>query len=325
MADRLVRAAFFGAGHHATHNLYPALQKVGFELVCVCDLDLERAKAVAQRFGAPNAMSDWKEVLGAHEFDAALVCGPPEMHHEIALGLLRAGIPTFVEKPTAPTAAKAWELAEAGTWGMTGFMKRFASRYADARALFGKPGFGELTHAVVRYSHGYRTDKLALLSLMAIHPIDLMLAFGGRLSEVSWQFSTLPETACLSARFRFESGAIGTLVSDNTIPGVLERVELAGTEGFISIDDVVHWRHYLPNDDPWGAPEARLLTPNFALQIDATNSAILQGYVPMLAEFASAVREGRAVPEGTLHDGALALELCEAIAAADSGKWSPNR
>ena len=69
-----IRAGFIGCGSHAFRNLYPALQFAPVDLVAVCDLDIEKARAFATQFGAQRAYSEYQEMLGQEDLDAVFLC-----------------------------------------------------------------------------------------------------------------------------------------------------------------------------------------------------------------------------------------------------------
>ncbi len=74
-----------------------------FELVAVCDLVEEKARLIADHYGAPHLFSDVGQMLEALELDGVCICGSHEMHHDVALQVLSRGIPVFTERPPAAT------------------------------------------------------------------------------------------------------------------------------------------------------------------------------------------------------------------------------
>src|SRR6266508_4954118 len=125
------RIAFVGAGNHATESLYPNIAHIPeFDLVAVCDLLPEKARYAARKYGAPESFTDVETMLDRVQPQGVCICGQPAMHYEVGMQVLQRGIPVFMEKPPAPTLAQAKALAGAdklhNSWGMVGFMKRFA-------------------------------------------------------------------------------------------------------------------------------------------------------------------------------------------------------
>ncbi len=135
--SRMVSVAFVGAGGHATNSLYPHLHKIpDLDLVAVCDLDREKAERNARWFGGRKVYTDVTEMLSSEQPDGVYICGLPQMMCEVGHQALEAGLPIFVEKPSAidvPEARKLAQVAEDnGVWGMVAFMKRFAQAYVEA-------------------------------------------------------------------------------------------------------------------------------------------------------------------------------------------------
>src|SRR5215469_6291742 len=76
------------------------------ELVAVCDLDGERAMALADGTGA-RVYTDWRALLDTEDLGALIVCTPPKSHAEPAIAALDRGLPVYLEKPIARTAEDA--------------------------------------------------------------------------------------------------------------------------------------------------------------------------------------------------------------------------
>ncbi len=106
-AERPVRVAVIGAGffgglHAGKHAANPDA-----ELVAIVDLDLERARAVADQHGC-RALSDPADILG--DVDAVSIASPAHTHYHLARQALESGVHCLVEKPIALDTAHANEL-----------------------------------------------------------------------------------------------------------------------------------------------------------------------------------------------------------------------
>src|SRR6202158_5502794 len=99
-----MRVAVVGAGRlGALHALkYAAL--AGARLTHIVDVDLTRARAVGERYGAA-ALVDYRELKG--QVTATSVAAPGSLHHEIASYLLAHGIDVLLEKPMAASVREA--------------------------------------------------------------------------------------------------------------------------------------------------------------------------------------------------------------------------
>ncbi|WP_349407501.1 Gfo/Idh/MocA family oxidoreductase [Pseudalkalibacillus sp. SCS-8] len=109
-----VRVAIIGAGAIAegVHipNYLKCEEKV--ELVAVCDVIEEKAKALAQKVNIPYAFSSYEEMFKSVEIDAVSICTPNKFHYPATIAALNAGCHVLCEKPPAMTVEEATEMAE---------------------------------------------------------------------------------------------------------------------------------------------------------------------------------------------------------------------
>jgi UDP-N-acetyl-2-amino-2-deoxyglucuronate dehydrogenase len=83
------------AQRHAEH-----IQRLG-KLIAVCDIDPEKAKSLADKYGAA-AFTNLDELLKkTGDIDVVSVCSPNGLHAEHTIKALRAGIHVLCEKPMA--------------------------------------------------------------------------------------------------------------------------------------------------------------------------------------------------------------------------------
>src|SRR3712207_5564590 len=100
-----IRVGVVGTGIGVTH--IEVLRDVpGVEVVAVCSAQVERARAVAERFGIPRATADYRDLLGP-DVDALVLATPPALHAPLGLDALAAGKHLFCEKPLAADLAGA--------------------------------------------------------------------------------------------------------------------------------------------------------------------------------------------------------------------------
>lgn len=111
MAERL-RLGIVGAGAVTQVGHLPALKRMrDIEVVGICDTDLPKARALADRFGVPDAFTDIEELLEYEEaLDALLICTPSHLHESHIQAALTAGVNVLVERPMALTPAGAAKL-----------------------------------------------------------------------------------------------------------------------------------------------------------------------------------------------------------------------
>jgi predicted dehydrogenase len=113
MSD-ILRTAIIGAGAITQVAHLPVLRKLkGVDLCAVCDTDLPKARAIADRFGIKDAFDDIEEVLRYEELDAIVICTPNHLHEAHVLAALSAGLHVLVEKPLAVNTASAQRIVRA--------------------------------------------------------------------------------------------------------------------------------------------------------------------------------------------------------------------
>jgi predicted dehydrogenase len=104
------RVGIIGTGAIAQEHLRSYAAHPDVEVVAVSDLNLERAKSVADQFGAPRAYGDPAELLADDEVDGVSICTWNNTHATWAIAAVEAGKHVLVEKPLSRTYAEALEI-----------------------------------------------------------------------------------------------------------------------------------------------------------------------------------------------------------------------
>src|SRR5882672_5158638 len=102
-----LRVAVIGVGHLGKHHARILSSLPGVELVAVVDTNRERAAEIAAANGT-RAVFDYRELLG--KVDAVTIAVPTELHRDVALPFLKAGVAALVEKPMARSMTEADEM-----------------------------------------------------------------------------------------------------------------------------------------------------------------------------------------------------------------------
>ena len=108
---KIVRAAVIGVSM-GSHHARSIAKNPQARLVALCDLNLERANALAQELGGPRVTSDYREVVAAKDVDAVIIATPNVHHAPMALAAFKAGKHVCCEKPLAMTPAEANQMVE---------------------------------------------------------------------------------------------------------------------------------------------------------------------------------------------------------------------
>jgi predicted dehydrogenase len=101
-----------GAGYWGPNLVRNFASSGDWDLVAVCDLDLDRARRVAAGRGEVRCVATVDEVLHCDDVDAVAIATPAKTHPDIALAALAAGKHVLVEKPLADSRRRGQEMVE---------------------------------------------------------------------------------------------------------------------------------------------------------------------------------------------------------------------
>ncbi len=161
-----VRLGIIGGGAIVQVAHLPVLRKTkAVELVALCDSDLVKARALAERSGIPNVYDDFEDLLQHEQLDAVLIATPNHLHESHILAALSAGLHVLVEKPMALTAAGAQKVIRAadkrGRVVMVGMTHRYRPDVQAVRSFVQAGELGEISSARASW-HLARPSRAAL-------------------------------------------------------------------------------------------------------------------------------------------------------------------
>jgi len=97
-----VSVAVIGCGTIARSAHLPSYFKNPLaDIKYVVDIKPEAAREMADKYGVPNVLTDYRELLEDKELEAVSICTPNYTHAPIAIDLLNAGKNVLCEKPAA--------------------------------------------------------------------------------------------------------------------------------------------------------------------------------------------------------------------------------
>ena len=108
-----IGVAIIGCGVIAPTHAESYLLDSSVKLIAACDIQEERAKAFAEKYGVEYATTSADEVFADPSVDAVSICTPHYNHAELCLKALAAGKDVLCEKPLANTVDKILEIADA--------------------------------------------------------------------------------------------------------------------------------------------------------------------------------------------------------------------
>jgi len=297
--------AVVGVGHLGRHHARILSDLEGVTLVAVVDTNRSRAQEVASQ-ARTRPLFDAAALDG--EVDAVCVAVPTELHREIALPFLRAGIPVLVEKPMARSLAEADEMiAVAGHMNVAlavGHTERFNPAVDAARPLLVNPRFIEV-HRLGTFPD--RSLDIDVVFDLMIHDLDVVLSLTA--SEVESIEAVgvpvlTPKVDIANVRIRFANGCIANLTASRISRDRVRKIRFFQPAIYLSIDyaaqKVEVWR-LVTGAGPKPTIEGR--------ELPVTSQEPLKRE---LADFASAVRTRRP-PLVDGRQGRRALELAQRI------------
>ncbi|MBO4356067.1 MAG: Gfo/Idh/MocA family oxidoreductase [Clostridia bacterium] len=113
MLNKQVTVAVVGCGRISEAAHFPALSRIeNVRIKYACDLIPEKAEDKVKRYGAEQAITDYKIALNDPEVDVVYVLTPNYVHYTVTMDALRAGKHVFCEKPITINYKLSCEMAE---------------------------------------------------------------------------------------------------------------------------------------------------------------------------------------------------------------------
>ena len=249
--NRKINFAVIGTGRMGSVHVANIVNKVPeANLVAVCDIRLDVAQAVADRWGITRVVQDYHELLADETIEAVLIATTTSTHAEVIKDCAKAGKHIFCEKPIALDLARIDEALEAieqaGVKLQVGFNRRFDKNFQRVKEIvqsgeLGRTCMLKITNRdpelpskeFLRVSGGLFLD-------MTIHDFDMAQFQIGEVTEVYATGSVLIDseleefgdldTALITLRFK--DGTIGSIDnSRQSVYGYDQRLEVFCLEG----------------------------------------------------------------------------------------------
>ena len=306
-----------GAGGHSSKNMYPYFWLLkGAQVVANADLDLDRARRVAGRFGIEHSYSDYRQMLEREKPAGVLVCVNSTFHAQVALELLAAGYHVYLEKPSCNTLAEAQAMLAAsraaGRICMTAYKKRFAPAYVKAKAIVEGEDFGEPTLLTLLRTRGpfAPTDDPheAYLLQWGCHVVDLVTYLFGPVASVS-AMKTGPSPWAYAMTLRFANEAVGSFAVTERVKGRnWEHVTLVGAGGVsVQVDN---------STEMWAAKDNQPFAHHKPDWVSGSSlGPVEQGYSGELQAFVDAIAGGHD-PEANMTQATHTMAVYEAMQAS---------
>jgi predicted dehydrogenase len=139
----IIGSGFMGAAH------MDALRRVpGVNVVAIASIDTPRARELADQFGVPHVVEDWRALLDRPDVHAVHNCTPNNLHYAVNRALIEAGKHVLSEKPLTMTSEESADLVrlarERGVVTAINFNYRGYPLVQQARGMVQRGDLGEL-------------------------------------------------------------------------------------------------------------------------------------------------------------------------------------
>ena len=301
-----VRIAVVGVGYLGRHHARILASLAGAELVAVVDINAARAQEVAAANGT-RPLTDFRDLSG--KVDAVTLAVPTELHREIALPFLTAGVHVLVEKPMARSLPEADDMiqaaAKAGAILAVGQTERFNPAVAAARPILSDPRFIEV-HRLGTFPE--RSLDIDVVFDLMIHDVDVVL------SLVKSEVETIEAVGVpvltgrvdiANARLKFSNGCIANLTASRISRDRVRKIRFFQPLAYVSIDYAAQKLEVF-----------RLVKGNGPVPAIEGGEVPVENEEPLkreLADFVQAIGTRRP-PMVTGEDGRRALALAQRIA-----------
>lgn len=257
---KTVRWGILGCGAVCERKSGPGMYKTPHsELVAAMRRNPAQLEDFARRHGVRKTYTDADALIADPEVDIVYVATPHDSHRDLALRVLRAGKPVYIEKPMAMNAAEAEEiLAAAGRAGQPVFValyRRALPYFRKVRELLDAGTIGTPQTVEMRFlrpasasdrdaehlpwrlrpeqgGDGYFYD-------LAPHMLDILDFLLGEIDDARGYKTNLgglyAASDTVAATLHFRSGAAGTALWNFVAPETLreDAIVIAGSRGTI--------------------------------------------------------------------------------------------
>lgn len=237
----------------------PGFQQVpNSRLAAVMRRQGDKAKDYAARHGVPFWTDRADEVIHHPDVNAVYIATPPGSHLEYALQVCAAGKPAYVEKPMARSAVECRQMVDAfETAGLPLFVayyRRALPRFLLAKQLIEEGRIGTVSGVTYRFSgnshRGLKRDALPWRWIaeeagggqfldLGCHTLDILDFMLGPLEDAQGDAANVSSDCAVedsvAIQFRLQSGGLGTATWNFASDRHLDLIEIAGTDGEISL------------------------------------------------------------------------------------------
>ena len=244
--DRRLGVGLVGLGYWGPNLLRGLLEQPSVDLMYICDLDEERLGAFSHRHPGAAPTTRYDDLLEDPELDAIVIATPVFTHFELASTALSAGKHTFVEKPLAPSAAKAGELIDLARERdlrlMCGQTFLYSPPVREVKRLIDTDELGDIFFiSSSRVNLGLHQRDISVIWDLGPHDFSILLHWLEEVPEsimATGRDSIVPgihDVAFMT--LRFPSGIVANIELSWLAPSKLRRTAIVGSNKMVVYED----------------------------------------------------------------------------------------
>lgn len=313
---RKIRVGLIGAGAMANRVHYPSLAEFPeVEMTALCDLDEEKLKATAEKFGIERTYTDYRRMLTEVDPEAVYILMPPHHLFDLVIACLSQKRHVFIEKPPGITREQTRNMALAaersGCLTMVGFNRRYIPLVREVRRRIDERGpMLQCVATFYKNSIGagpYYGGAIDILTCDAVHAVDMLRYMGGDVAAAAGDVRALHADYdnSFNALLRFENGCSGALLTNWVVGKRVHTFEMhaKGISAYLDPDDRAVL--YADNREDGEVLETRAVA-------GSTEMHKYYGFFGENRHFIECVLENRQ-PETHFGDAVKTMELVERI------------
>ncbi len=220
----LIGTGFMGKAHALGFVAAPRVFDLAYDVVLhtVADVTEAGAAAAARAYGFTHHTTDWRQIIADPAIGVVSVTAPNALHKEMSLAAIAAGKHVYCEKPLAPLAADALDMADAaeaaGIKTQVGFNYLCNPMMGLAREMIAAGELGEVRGIRVIHAEDYMNDPAGPFTFR--HDP----AGGGALADIGSHALATAEFLC--GRIARVMGDCVTMVRERPSPTGPRKVEV---------------------------------------------------------------------------------------------------
>lgn len=335
MIHPALRVAVIGAGYWGPNLARNFAMSTDWELVAICDMDLERAAALARKTGNPAVAGSLDELLANHQIDAVAIATPARTHHRIAMAAIAAGKHVVVEKPLADNSVHGAQMVDAADAAGTILMADHTYCYTPAvlkiRELLAAGELGEILYIdSTRINLGLVQPDVDVFWDLAPHDLSILdfILPGGLNTRNVTALGSDPLRAGKSCvgylGMELDSGILAHVNVNWLSPTKIRRMVIGGSRKTLVWDDLNPQQRLAVFDRGVDLERQEMIRTDaedrkgatISYRLGDTWSPALSEFEPlglMVGEFAASIRGARPAPT----DGPSALRVLKVLEQAD--------